>query len=727
MMGWFGRVSRAEALAAVALVVGARQEPVAALRRLAGGDTAPSILNRVANYLAAGRPLVEALITCRLLRPCDAARLTTTEPELLAEELSRLAQRQVTPPFGEILVNWFPVWVVLVAAGPSLILAALVAAMSGTLYEGIWKTLMMQSMLRGGELQPSLPGSWWFAQCGAVILAAALAGGLWWILRQSLAHRGLSLIAGGLDRAALFADLLHRLRTGGEHQALLKKWLWRSGDYWGVHTALAEAGDQTTTAFMTLGLIPRNADGRPEWDTALAEADKRRQRAADEVTPWLAALLVIAGVQGFFSWGQGGDVLFVNISAAYFGFTLPQEAAPWLVIMGAILRDLVFIAVNVVIMANLLFVFGWLHRWLDGSVRDWPLVADRLARALERRENMDEVLRGLCLAVHRPMRRCLERALASDQPQPGKRLAEAGVIPAAQATAITAASGADLPDLLRTAAADPEDHGIRSTMGQASPLLVMILVVAGLVSYLSTGVFPKFTTMFRSLHQSFALTLVPTLLWWAMTIIQVTLVCVVLGGLVFVVGRGRGWWVAWGGWARLARGLVLRRQLAAGCREEVLAHTLRNIFPRLPPTLEHSASRGDLPGLLAVAGWRVRDAAGLDRAINAHLIAQDRRRARWALCARLTLPLLIAVPVGLTAASTMLAISGLQRHMIDMTYETRAGSGGGGGTPGMALIFWWTARCEAQGQAVVDALRESQLPVKRIIQPRSSPSAPVSR
>ena len=61
MMGIrIGKMGRAEALAAVALVIGARQEPVAALRRMAAEDSALSVLGILAQRCADGQALPDA-------------------------------------------------------------------------------------------------------------------------------------------------------------------------------------------------------------------------------------------------------------------------------------------------------------------------------------------------------------------------------------------------------------------------------------------------------------------------------------------------------------------------------------------------------------------------------------------------------------------------------------------------------------------------------------------
>lgn len=711
-----GGMDRAGALAAVALVVGARQEPVALLRRLAQEDPALAELDHVAARLVEGMALPDALVATRLVRRGDAARLATTDPALLAEALMRLAHRRAAPPGGEILAAWFPAWVVLVATLPSLIIGAVVAVVSGGLYGGIWSTLGLD--WRQHLDLASLSGAWWLVQLGVCLLMAVGAGALWWVLRRSLGRRGISPFAGGLDRSALFAELLHRLRSGGDHQRLVERWLWCSGDPWTVNEALAGSDGEPVAAFMELGLIPRAADGRPDWGVALAEADARRRQAAAEVTPWLVALLIIAGVVGFFAWGIGTDGMMIgSLVPSRFGFPLPDAQSPWSLIAFDQLRKLTMLTVVMVVVANLLFAFGFVVRAIIGAARDWPLVADRLARAIERREDLDTVLRGLRFAVHRPMRRRLDRALDDTRQAPGPRLAAAGVIPASQARSIAAADGADLPPLLRAAAAVPDDHGLGDAMGQAKPMFTMALVMAAIVGWLAVGVFPKFGMMFQSMHMEMdpAVTLIPRLIDWSLIHIRVVIVVFLVVTVIHALGRRHGWGRWFDGWGRLMRALILRRQLAEGRNEMELACSLRAVSPRLPRSLESTAAQGDLPGLLAIAGWQVRDAASLDRAVDAHLIATDRRRARLALIVRLLLPVIIAVPVGLTAATTMLMITSLQKRTVDMARENRPLPCGG--SPGMALIFWWTARCEAQGQEVVDGIRARQQPPPRPLPP----------
>ena len=693
-----GSMGRAEALAAVALVVGARQEPIAAFRRLAVEDPALGVLGKVATCCANGVSLPDALVACHLLTRSEAVRLGGLPPLTMADELTRLAQRAAWPPTGEVLARWLPLWAVLAATIPSLVIGAVVALVGGALYGGIWQSLGLASPTHG-------PALWWFAQLADVVMAVLVVAGGWWLMRRIPVLRRLTVFSRTLERAAAVADLVRSARAGRDDRSALHAWAQRSGDPAGVSDAIAGSGGDLTATLMTLGVVPRRTDGRPDWDTALAETDRVRARAAQVLAPWLIAVLVLTGLAGFMTWEL----------APLLPFTW------WWVSSPGTLSDHLFshavtslkYAGSAVVAAHLLLRLDWLGKWLSGPARDWPMVADRVARALERREEMDQVLRGLRLAVDGSMRRRLTAALELvGETHPGIRLAKAGVIPRAQAQACSVADGADLPTLLRSASQVPEDHGLRVAANQAMALLTLAAFLALVQMYLLVGVFPKFEMMSTHLGADFRG--IPDLAQWATRVSATMLVIAMVGGELAAVAHHHGWWAAAGGWARLARGLVLRRMLAAGADESALAHAVAALAPRRAARLTRAAQLGDLPGVLAAAGWSVRSPAELEQALVADLVRRDRRRARLALTARMLLPFLVALPVSLMVVAVSLTLTRLTHAQVLLAHGQPTGSVVlTGGTPGMALIFWWVSRCEAQGDAVVEQVRAEALLIKQ--------------
>jgi hypothetical protein len=166
---------------------------------------------------------------------------------------------------------------------------------------------------------------------------------------------------------------------------------------------------------------------------------------------------------------------------------------------------------------------------------------------------------------------------------------------------------------------------------------------------------------------------------------------------------------------------VLRRLLASGAAEAVLAQAAGLLTPRLAARLAGAAQQGDLPALLDAAGWPVRSPAELDRALAAELIRQDRRRQRLVLAVRLLLPILIALPVGLSSAAVALSIMHITRsQVVTAAGDPRGSHALHGGSMGAAVVFWWVARCEAQGEAAVEQAREQARPVRAIVIPQRS-------
>ncbi len=688
---WSGKMGRAEALAAVALVIGARQEPVAALRRMAAEDPALSVLGALAQRCADGLALPDALVASGLLARGDAARLTGLSPALMADELTRLAQRTVQVSTGEVLARWLPLWALLAATIPSLLLGAVVAVIGGALYGGIWHTLGMRSPTHG-------PAIWWGVQVAEVAIAALIVGGLWSLLRMIPYVRRITVFSMRLEKAVAVAELMRSARAGINSLPHFTAWAQRSGDPVAVRAALAACGGDVTATLMKLGVVSATTDGRPDWDRAIAETAHHRLHAAQMLAPWLFAVTIFAGLNGFMSW----EVEPINLIWNFYSWSasLPSQIS----VMVSQIFSWLKIAGGAVLVAHVFLCFGWLMRWLSGPASDVQMVADRMARALDRRFDFDQILIGLRLTVEGPMRRRIDAALAlTDETHPGARLVKAGIIPQVQAQALSTAEGADLSALLRSMSQSPNDYGLGAASSHAKCMLLIAVGLMMVQFYLFVGVIPKFKTMFDSLSMNYSGLM--QLAEWAVGLSMTMLILAVVGSVVVTWGNRRGWWIAGGSWSRLANGLVLRRMLAVGADEAALARSLSAISPRLSVRLASAAERGDLPGLCAVAGWSVRSPAELEQALAAELIRRDRRRARLALTARLLLPFLVSLPVSLTAVCICLTLGRIRDAQIQMAASHSGGGNFNGGTASMALIHWWSLRCEAQGDAVVEQIR----------------------
>ena len=708
MMGIsIGKMGRAEALAAVALVIGARQEPVAALRRMAAEDPALSVLGALAQRCADGLALPDALVASGLLARGDAARLTGLSPALMADELTRLAQRTVQVSTGEVLARWLPLWALLAATVPSLLLGVVVAVIGGALYGGIWHTLGMRSPTHG-------PAIWWFVQLAEVAIAALIVGGLWSLLRMIPYVRRITVFSMRLEKAVAVAELVRSARAGINSLPHFTAWAQRSGDPVAVRAALAACGGDVTATLMKLGVVSATTDGRPDWDRAIAETAHHRLHAAQMLAPWLFAVTIFAGLNGFMSW----EVEPINLIWNFYSWSasLPSQIS----VMVSQIFSWLKIAGGAVLVAHVFLCFGWLMRWLSGPASDVQMVADRMARALDRRFDFDQILIGLRLTVEGPMRRRIDAALAlTDETHPGARLVKAGIIPQVQAQALSTAEGADLPALLRSMSQSPNDYGLGAASSHAKCMLLIAVGLMMVQFYLFVGVIPKFKTMFDSLSMNYAGLM--QLAEWAVGLSMTMLILAVVGSVVVTWGNRRGWWIAGGSWSRLANGLVLRRMLAVGADEAALARSLSAISPRLSVRLASAAERGDLPGLCAVAGWSVRSPAELEQALAAELIRRDRRRARLALTARLLLPFLVSLPVSLTTVCISLTLGRIRNAQIQMAASQSGGGNFNGGTASMALMHWWSLRCEAQGDAVVEQIRAESQPKPHALSPGVSP------
>jgi hypothetical protein len=692
------RLGRAEALAAVALVVGAHQEPITAFRRLAVDDPDLRTLGDLAHQLEKGVALPDALVANRLLSREDATRLALLPPTTLADELTRLAQSTAWPPLGEVLARWFPVWVVLAATIPSLLLGAVVAVVGGSLYGGIWRTLGIVEPVHG-------PALWWLVQLAEVLVTLGIVAGVWMILRRIPVVRSLTIFSRHMNRASALATLVRDARSGSNTGRALKAWIRYCGDKATVRSVIAQCGGDTVAALMKLGVVPSDTHGRPDWDVALAETESIRNRSAQSLSPWLIAVLVLAGLYGFLTWELEPDWrLLLWMYWSRFAYLFDMTVVD---LLGTQAISILKIAGIALLTAHGLLVINGIGRWIGGPARDWPLVADRVARAMDRREDVCHVLLGLRLVVDAPMRHCLNIAIAlGNEHHPGWILSRSGAVPKSQAEILIHAETADIPTLLRSLSETPDDHLLRSTASQAIALMSLVGLLTVLQLYLLVAVFPKYRTMFDQLHQYGGRA--SDLAIWATCLGLITCCVSVAWGLRIALGQRYGWWAAGGDWSRLARGLVLRRMLAAGAPERTIATSVGSLTPQLATGLTAAGQRGDLPGVLDEAGWPVQSPAALERALSADLIRRDRRKARIALTCRLVMPFLAGLPVCLIAMAVTMSLSYINRAWLDQASGHRNGTSffQGGATPGMALLYWWGTYYDAQADAAVQRVHD---------------------
>jgi len=276
----------------------------------------------------------------------------------------------------------------------------------------------------------------------------------------------------------------------------------------------------------------------------------------------------------------------------------------------------------------LLWCLGWLRLGLatlvEGAATDWPLVAHRLADALDRREDLNRTLHQLQAWTGWAMTRRLSQARRHDEPHPGRRLAAARVAPRSIAQVLASTPIEALPAVLRGSVAESNALVDPRIGGQVAVGMALLLVLLGVVA----TTLPKLQMMAKYSMPGSSVPghSLPTILLG---------VAACIGGTILVMALARrwGWDLWWTGHRRLADGLRLRQALAL----------------RLPEA--HLGTDTDLPSILHRAGWPCRSLADLDSAL-----AADLHRRRWATHRRtvlvaLLLPVLLGLPIGMLGVS----------------------------------------------------------------------------
>jgi hypothetical protein len=657
-------MGRGELLSAVALVVASRQEPSQALRDLAEHDPALRRLSPVATAVGLGWSLPAALRDAGLINAATASHLAGLPPERTAAHLRRLASEDTGRPSPGLLARWFPVWAVLAAVLPSLLLMSVVCLMSGADFPGLY-VLFTGRPPRGGMTEHLLMQAWLLLP----ILMACVAAVWWGLGRMPWVHL-ITAIDPASERARLTAVLIEDARSGRhDWETTARRWRWLTGTPGRIRQHLQLCGHDLGLALASLGHVPPDRDGRRDWQAADDEARGALHRAQAAGNAWLSAILIAMAITGFFvlsthPLGLGiGRILF-HIS---WRITRSHGWIDWFPVQFAIMA---LSAALVAVMAAWLVQVGrWCFVQLRGPGPDWPVVADRLARALDRREPLPSVVAGLTMQVGWPMRRRLDRlaTVLHSEPHLGRALLAARVAPRGMAASLATATSQDLPAALIVAGP------LRSAGSQVLAVwLPTAAVVAGVIVYIQTRVQPHFLSMLLKTHVHADTAGIATANLLALVTLLVA-VPVILLVLVLIDRLG----LRHIGWRRRWRGLLLRESLARKDGERAIAARLASTWRRPPARLLAAGEAGDLAAIARCCGWRARTAADLDRALNTDTIRRERRRSLRAVLAQLVLPLLTAGPVGLAAASVMLSMGAMLRGQIDTAHPHGLASGGG--------------------------------------------------
>lgn len=683
-----------ELLAALALVVGARQEPAAGLRRLAAEDRGLRRLLPLAARLEQGQELSQALLASGWLRARDASLLTGLPPEALAAELGRHALRRTRTSWGAWAQRHADLLLVGAATLPSLALALAVLITGSGRYPGV---LGLFSAVMFSWPPPRELPAWQHLLLHLLVigLVGVVAVVTWRGFRRIPGLRWIGHGPRSLEQAARWAGLLRELRLGTPDGRRLEAWLDGCGGQGELRAAIATAGGDPVSALLALRIIPADGEGRPDWDLAIAEADREQERQGQHWQAWPLALAAVAGVIGFFAWNA-------NILPPLRLNRLLRMNAPWLDHYAQQFVQLVAIVGGGLLSLHLARL---LHALIPHS-SPWPGLAQRLAGSLRLREDPAPALRGQHLLACGGWRRRLGRALADPEPHLGRCLARARLPPARQAHMLAAAEAPEIESLL-TCASTPEPPPV--LVHTRVLLLCLVLGAASALGLVAQAALSRYKSLSWkwdasawTTHFDHAL-LAATIFSGAIT----TLLLLWLAAEAWA--RRRGWSLLPGGWSRLACGLVLRQQLLQRNAEPALAATVARLLPRAGRAASAAAAAGDLPRLLISAGLPARDVAGLDRLLDARLRRAQARHRRLATAMRCLLPVLLAPPI----ASWFFTVFLFQRAMNEQQ-TAYAASGPTGqaasGTIIQLLLQWQTEQAEAAAQAAVDAARPPQTP-----------------
>lgn len=634
MITW-PRRRRHEALAALVLLLRRGEALAAGLSDLSQDD--PDLRRLCAGLVARlqrGEDLGRALVAERLLRPDEAATLG----EYPGGALERLTGRLAAERAGARLLRWYPLWLAAWWLLPGLVLTVVV--------EAVARHPFALLTLRQTCLSPGLA------------LTAGLGLGFWLIVSCLLNHRWgqplAMLLMPGARRALLARRLLDQAAAG----PVSTSW-WRERRLWhasGFEKA-ATAADPLA-ALVADHLLVLGTDGRPDWPQSFQRCDEEVRSRLGPARAVLIFGLVLAALGGFAQF-----LGLQNLSdSALLGLSGESMLG-----LGALLGGLVLVQLPLALGRRLLNGWSWNPAW--------PRVASQLATALERREDGLVAIGGCRPILPFGLRSRLDAACLELSAGQGHSLmtvlGRAGIINAAQRQSALAAEQAGSEALI--AWLRQEGAVSAASSAAATQLQVQLLLFLFISSYLATFVLPKFSIMLSSLglgaEAPWSLNLIRSVCssWWPWLI---------LGGLTVagVISRRQGWWQGQREERRLQRGELLVRGLASGRSEADLAATLAWTWRTPPSGLDSAAWRGDWGKLLTLAGWGACTPATLAEAVDLDRLRHGRSRARVIALSLVLVPILTALPVGLTLHSVMASIAVINRHAMAMAQSDPGGS-----------------------------------------------------
>lgn len=321
-----------------------------------------------------------------------------------------------------------------------------------------------------------------------------------------------------------------------------------------------------------------------------------------------------------------------------------------------------------------LVMIAFLHdEWIPSVIFRWghhpqatASICAALAAALRERRDVAEGLDALLPTLPLLYRRRLERALVRLRIGEGTivaPLAAARLLPPRLLRSLAAAEAIDRDALARTCALEADASGAHRPRSAHRPAAYgpYLVIFAAVLLFFSVFIAPKFEMIFDELgmplpgSMQLVLGLIDSVFvfgivsaaGWAL------LALAAVKALVWTWHRLQPWTM------RLRRGDLLLAGIAAGRSEPDLAAVLGTTWVDPPPRLERAARAGDLPALIACAGWRA-------RSVEALVLAVRRARARRALVTTILaavgtilIPVALAVPVYLFAHAMFETIYGI--------------------------------------------------------------------
>jgi len=311
------------------------------------------------------------------------------------------------------------------------------------------------------------------------------------------------------------------------------------------------------------------------------------------------------------------------------------------------------IALGVVIALQLSWAIArmCLHAVLGNQCARW---LEPLADALRGEKPVDLALLGARASVRWPytwrLQRCVRR-LNSDQPESlVPALLQCRLLPASCADIALAAAAQGPTCLARLFAgiAERERQRPQSARSAMAPYAGTMIILLLLATFIGVAIIPKFLMILKDLGMPdrYHISLLghsPSA--WSGILLAASPIGLGIAALFGSVLVRFIW--------RLRRRRLLADAVLGGLREEWpdqrLAELIGQARPRVAAAAASCGAHGDFKGLCRLAGWRANDPAQLARRISHY----DARRARihsiFHACARVVMPVLIGIPVGIFA------------------------------------------------------------------------------